>query len=101
MFFRARENWTSPRLNVITSYSIHYTKLYDFIGQRKAEDTHNNQAIISLTPIHDANLLFDYKYNDRLGFFLNLYNLANQKYQIWNQYPVQGLNVMLGASYKF
>ena len=47
----------------------------------------------------NANLL--YKYSDRLTFFLNGNNLANQNYQRWINYPVQGCQGLLGANYKF
>jgi outer membrane receptor protein involved in Fe transport len=43
----------------------------------------------------------NYKHNERLTFFFKGNNLANQNYQRWMNYQVQGLQIMLGANYKF
>jgi outer membrane receptor protein involved in Fe transport len=42
-----------------------------------------------------------YKHSERLSGFLKLNNIGNQAYQKWMNYPVQGFQVVLGASYKF
>ena len=61
----AEEAWHLPGFDLTFTTRYNFMEKvsarleYYFIGQRKAEDIHNNQAIISLTPIHDANLLFD------------------------------------------
>ena len=49
----------------------------------------------------DANFQLGYKHNDRLSFFLKGSNLLNTNYQQWNNYQVQGIQGLAGASYKF
>jgi outer membrane receptor protein involved in Fe transport len=49
----------------------------------------------------DINAHVGYKHNERLTVFLKGNNLANQNYQKWLNYPVQGAQAILGASYKF
>ncbi|MFC4816714.1 TonB-dependent receptor domain-containing protein [Flavobacterium sp. GCM10023249] len=49
----------------------------------------------------DINAHVGYKHNERLTVFLKGNNLANQNYQRWLNYPVQGAQAILGASYKF
>ncbi len=57
--------------------------------------------VITLKSYFDVNAHVGYKYSDRLTFFLKGNNLANQNYQLWMNYPVQGLQILGGASYKF
>lgn len=49
----------------------------------------------------DLNLIVEYRWNKRISTFLNLNNLAFQKYQLWDQYRVQGFQAMLGATFSF
>jgi outer membrane receptor protein involved in Fe transport len=49
----------------------------------------------------DLNAHVNYKHSDRLTFFLKGNNLASQNYQKWIGFPVQGVQVLLGANFKF
>jgi outer membrane receptor protein involved in Fe transport len=49
----------------------------------------------------DANLHVGYQYNERITAFLRANNIANQAYQKWLNLPVQGFQIVAGASYKF
>ena len=49
----------------------------------------------------DLNTHVNYKHSDRLTFFLKGNNLASQNYQKWLGFPVQGIQVLLGANFKF
>jgi hypothetical protein len=55
----------------------------------------------TLKPIFDMNLGVEYRYTERLSGFVRLNNLLVQRYQRWNQYPVQRFNVMGGITYSF
>jgi hypothetical protein len=83
-----------------------------FVGERK--DFQLNQMVMpanlpfveadytrTLPHYFDANLHLNYQHNARLSAYLKGNNLANQSYQRWLNYPVQGLQVLLGAAYKF
>jgi outer membrane receptor protein involved in Fe transport len=54
-----------------------------------------------LKPIIDASIGAEYRYTERLSGFINLNNVLVQRYQRWNQYPVQRFNVMAGLTYLF
>ena len=56
---------------------------------------------VTLKSYFDLNAHVGYKFSERMTFFLKGNNLANQDYQRWLNYPVQGLQVLGGASYKF
>jgi hypothetical protein len=55
----------------------------------------------SIDPIVDVNLGIEYRYTERLSGFINFNNLLVQRYQRWNQYPVQRFNIMAGITYAF
>lgn len=49
----------------------------------------------------DVNTHMGYRFNDRLSAFLKLNNLLNNEYNRWATYPIQGVQALLGASYRF
>ncbi|MGB6152228.1 MAG: TonB-dependent receptor, partial [Pricia sp.] len=57
--------------------------------------------IITLDSFFDANAHLGYRYNKQLSIFLRAANIANNNYNRWANYPVQGLQVMGGLTYKF
>ena len=79
-----------------------------FVGDRKDKQvnisiipTVPTDNIVTLNSYFDVNAHLEYKYSDRLTAFLKANNIANQQYQKWLNYPVQGFQILLGASYKF
>ena len=56
---------------------------------------------LSLPGYLDVNFTADYTYNDRLGAWLTLANVANAKYAEWGGFPVQGFQVLAGVHYAF
>ena len=56
---------------------------------------------INLDSYFDANAHVGYRVNNQLSIFVNAANIANNNYQKWANYPVQGLQVLGGATYKF
>ena len=55
----------------------------------------------SLDAFFDANVQLDYQISTQWGAFLKVNNMTNANYNRWNQYPVQGFQILGGASYKF
>jgi len=49
----------------------------------------------------DLNLGAEYRYNKRISAFLSIYNVANSRYNIWNNYPMQGFTVLGGLTFSF
>jgi len=52
-----------------------------------------------LSPIADINIGADYRYKKNISFFIDINNLTNQTYQRWFNYPVYGLNGVLGVTF--
>lgn len=63
----------------------------------------NDDGVLSvpLGVLLDANISAEYRYNKRMSFFVNFNNFAAQRYQRWFDYPVQGFQFMLGATFRF
>ena len=81
------------------------TQLF-YVGERKDIFTNYQlftfpDSVQTLKAYFDINAHVGYKYNQRLTAFLKGNNLANQSYNRWLNYPVQGAQVIIGASYKF
>ena len=108
------EAWNMPAIKLATTLDVNITpKWYAgtslfFVGERK--DVFRQATItlpfppdenITLDSYFDLNAHVGYKFNERMTFFLKGNNLANQNYERWFNYPVQGLQILGGASYKF
>ena len=58
-------------------------------------------TIIDLESYFDANAHIGYRISEQLSVFVRGSNLANNNYQRWANFQVQGLQVLGGATYKF
>ncbi len=81
-----------------------------YVGARKDVATIADQTgipsnfaaeILTLDSFFDANAHLGYRWNKQLSFFVKAANIANNNYQHWANYPVQGLQVLGGLTYKF
>jgi hypothetical protein len=109
------EAWNLPafRANLIGDYQITEkwfagANIY-FVGERKdlgiyqTSDVINSvrTEIVSLDNYFDLNLNVGYRFNDKLSIFARGHNLLGDNYERWVDYPVFGMQVMAGATYKF
>ncbi|AWI27009.1 TonB-dependent receptor [Flavobacterium pallidum] len=103
------EAWNLPALKLATTLDVNITpKWYAgaslfFVGERKdlLQYSGFSEDVATLDSYIDANAHVGFKCNERWTAFLKVNNIANQKYEKWLGYPVQQLQVMLGANYKF
>ncbi|MEM1260697.1 MAG: TonB-dependent receptor [Bacteroidota bacterium] len=81
-----------------------------FVGEREdlqsvaAETIPPNEfvsSIVTLDSFFDANIHLGYRFNDQLSVFAKASNLANNNYQRWANFRVQGFQALAGVSYKF
>ncbi|MDW5288834.1 TonB-dependent receptor [Formosa sp. PL04] len=77
-----------------------------YVGERKDQDissvgTITSTEIIDIDGYIDLNLNGGYNFNNRITVFLKLNNIAGQNYDRWDNYYVQGFQVLGGATYKF
>ncbi len=55
----------------------------------------------TLDSFFDANLQLNFQVSSRWSTFLKVNNMTNTNYSRWNNYPVQGFQILSGTSYKF
>ncbi|WP_335974271.1 TonB-dependent receptor [Gaetbulibacter jejuensis] len=78
-----------------------------FVGERKdlfyEEGTlvPTSPVTVTLDSYFDANAHVGYRVTDRLSVFVKANNIANNDYQRWMNFPVQGIQVLGGATYQF
>lgn len=81
-----------------------------YIGEREDLSTQAVQnvppssfpsAVVTLDGYFDANAHLGYRINEQLSIFAKGSNLANNQYQRWANFGVQGLQVLGGVTYKF
>lgn len=79
-----------------------------FVGERKDLQFNNAENYgasfseeITLDPYVDINLNFGYRFTERLSAFIKGSNLLSDNYEKWMNYPVQGIQALVGATYKF
>jgi hypothetical protein len=107
------EAWNLPAIKLNAKVNFNITdKWYAginlfFVGERKDQKLNTDIVyIVAPSPItldsyFDVNANVGFKYSDRLTAFLRANNIANQAYQKWLDFPVQGFQVVLGVNYKF
>jgi outer membrane receptor protein involved in Fe transport len=54
-----------------------------------------------LNPVFDFNLGAEYRFTKQISAFIDINNIISQNYEIWGNYPVQGINVMGGLTFSF
>jgi hypothetical protein len=111
------EAWNLPQIKIGTTLDFDINKKWYaganvfFVGERKDLISVQSDAAVfppmfdstevALDSYFDLNAHVGFKYNARLTAFLKGNNLANQQYNRWANFPVQGIQVLLGANYKF
>jgi len=109
------EAWNLPELEVSVFSNFNITeKIYGgaslfFVGERKDQlitaagipNTLNTVQTVTLDGYVDANIHLGYRVGDRLSIFVKGSNLLSNNYEKWLNYPVQGIQGLLGATYKF
>ncbi len=58
-------------------------------------------TIVTLDSFFDANAHVGYRFNEQLSIFVKASNIANNNYQNWANFRVQGFQALAGVSYKF
>jgi hypothetical protein len=79
-----------------------------YVGERKDQQDlvavlfpQDPNPVITLDSYFDANAHLGYKINDQLSVFGKVNNILNQDYQRYLNFPVQGIQALIGATYQF
>jgi hypothetical protein len=101
--------WHTPtlRLSFLASYNLAdkilvHSEVYYLNGQYARTGTAaTGYGVVNLKGLVDVNLGVEYRYNKFLSMYIDLRNIANQRYMRWNGYPTQKFNFMGGFTYTF
>ena len=109
-----KEAWNLPAIKLDSKIDFNITEKWYaganvfFVGERKELQSYltyvgndDPRVIKNIHSYFDINAHVGFKYSDRLTAYLKANNITNNNYQKWLNYPVQGLQVVLGANYKF
>jgi len=112
--FSEAEAWYMPSIRFLLGTNINITEQFSisanvfYVGERKAKFDLDVLSIGTSTSITetldgyvDVNVGMNYKFNSRFGLFLDFYNLTDESYEKWFNFPVQGIQILGGANYKF
>lgn len=100
------EAWHRPtyRLTVNGSYNLYQKILFhaDLIAQggMKALDPVTDQ-IVNLNGAFDLNFKTEYLFSESFSAFIQLNNIASNKYPVFLHYPVRGFQVLGGITWSF
>ncbi|WP_303316201.1 TonB-dependent receptor [Flavivirga abyssicola] len=79
-----------------------------YVGERKDQLVLEGSLLpdplsetVVLDSYFDANAHLGYHINDQLSVFAKANNINNQAYQRWQSFPVQSIQFLAGATYKF
>lgn len=73
-----------------------------YVGERVDQQVIGSISnVISLDSYFDANAHVGYRINERWSAYVKVNNIANQDYNRWLNYPVQGIQFLAGTTYKF
>lgn len=98
--------WHLPALtvNVGAKYRTDDNKLMvkgDFFLENGVPYLDSNGEAQNLNALFDISLGAEYYISKNFGLFMQLNNLANNKRQRWQRYPVYGLNALFGITARF
>lgn len=101
------EAWNLPELEMTLFSNFELSeKIYGgvslfLVGERKDVLTINTSQVVTLDAFIDANVDLGYRIDDRFSIFVKGSNLFGKNYERWQNFPVQGIQGLLGATYKF
>ncbi len=104
--------WHIPEYELIftTNYNLKSKILVDldlFVkGTRYAKSYYDKPAgeqyaTVKIPETFDINLGLEYRYTKMLSAFARFNNILARKNYLWNYYPTEGFNVMIGVTYAF
>jgi len=76
-------------------------KDFSQIAQPNTQSFDFPTTILTLDSFFDANAHIGHRLSDQLSIFVRASNITNNNYQRWANFPVQGLQVLGGATFKF
>lgn len=95
--------WNLSGIAMETYANFHNDKWFSQLGINIVDGRYSKigTEVKKLDGFLDMNLKMGYKINQKLNAHVNLYNMLSNKYQLYTNYGVQGVQAVAGLSYKF
>ena len=108
---KEQEAWNLPDVKITFKGDYQFDSKWKFgaeifyVGERfdlfQSKDLSFPTQKITLDSYLDINLRGNYQYSPQLSFFGKINNLTGQDYERFSNFEVQGIQMMVGAAYKF
>ena len=106
--FEEKKPWHKPQFDLTLNAVYNLKEKFlisgelDVIGQRfaKSSVTIIPEGFLKLETVADINLGFEYLFSKLFTVFIDICNITGRSYMLWNQYPSQRFNFLIGFTYK-
>lgn len=95
--------WNLSGLEIESYINFHNKQWFAQLGVNIVDGRYSlvNTEAKKIDGFLDMNLKAGYKINQKFNAHVNFYNMLSNKYQLYQNYGVQGLQAVVGLSYKF
>jgi hypothetical protein len=76
-------------------------EVYSFSEPESIYKLEDDKYIYSLPIFVDMNISAEYRYSKKVSAFIQFNNFTAKKYQYWQNFPVQSINILGGITLSF
>ena len=82
-------------------YLVGKRDVYSYSEPESIYELEDDKYIYSLPTFVDMNISAEYRYNKKVSAFIQFNNFTAKKYQYWQNFPVQSINILGGITISF
>lgn len=82
-------------------YLIGKREVFSYSKPESIYELEDDKFIYSLPTFVDMNISAEYRYNKKVSAFIQFNNFTAKKYQYWQNFPVQSINILGGVTISF
>lgn len=82
-------------------YLVGKREVFSYSEPESIYELEDDKFIYSLPTFVDMNISAEYRYNKKVSAFIQFNNFTAKKYQYWQNFPVQSINILGGVTISF
>jgi len=82
-------------------YLVGKRDVFSYSEPESIYELEDDKYIYSLPTFVDMNISAEYRYNQKVSAFIQFNNFTAKKYQYWENFPVQSINILGGITISF
>ena len=82
-------------------YLVGKREVFSYSEPESIYELEDDKFIYSLPTFVDMNISAEYRYNNKVSAFIQFNNFTAKKYQYWQNFPVQSINILGGITISF